>query len=294
MSSMPASLVIGGSGQIGRYLIPKLLAAGHEVIALSRQSRISSHPQLHWFCGDLNAGMPTLPPIDTIFSLGPLDAFSYWLAAAPSGRVRRVIAFGSMSAVSKQDSLDPAERELAARLRSSEQRLIDSAQQRGIGWTLFRPTLIYGAGIDRSLTPIARFGRRWRVFPVMRAAPGLRQPVHAEDLADVCIAAAKREISADARYALGGGEELAFAAMLQRVRGSLGVRTIGVPVGAFAAHAALSLARLHPRWRGVHAAALARLRRDLLADDAAARDDFDWSPRRFQPSVSTWFPLPPP
>ncbi len=288
---MPASLVIGGSGQIGRYLVPKLLEAGYEVIALSRQPRTSRHPQLRWVYGDLNAAMPALPPIDTIFSLGPLDAFSHWLAAAPDARVRRVVAFGSMSAVSKLDSPDPKERELAASLRSSEQRLIDGAQRRGIGWTLFRPTLIYGAGIDRSLTPIARLGRRLRVFPVMRAAPGLRQPVHAEDLADVCISAAKRGISADARYALGGGETLAFAAMLQRVRDSLGVRTIGVPIGAFAAHAALSLARLHPRWRGVHPAALARLQQDLLADDAAARSDLDWSPRGFQPTVSTWFPV---
>ena len=62
------------------------------------------------------------------------------------------------------------------------------AAERGIACTVFRPTLIYGAGTDRSLAPIARFARRWRVLPVPLGANGLRQPVHARDLAAACVA----------------------------------------------------------------------------------------------------------
>lgn len=286
---MPTSLVIGGSGQIGRYLIPRLLQAGHHVIALSRQMRESHDPKLRWICGDLNSAVPVMPSLDAIYSLGPLDAFSTWFAVNDQIRCSRVIAFGSMSAISKRDSPDPIERALADRLISSEHRVIEAADARDIAWILFRPTLIYGAGIDRSLTPMAKFGMRYRIFPVMRSALGLRQPVHAGDLADACLLASDGD-AANRIYSLGGGERLSFATVLERVRASLDVRTIGIPVGGYAARIAMGVARLHPRWRGLHSAALGRLQMDLIADDAAARGDLGWSPRDFSPDEKTWVP----
>src|SRR6185369_2312780 len=61
-----------------------------------------------------------------------------------------------------------AERALAETLLAAEQRLLRTAGERGIGCTVLRPTLIYGGGPDRSLTPIARSAdsaRRQRVAP---------------------------------------------------------------------------------------------------------------------------------
>lgn len=288
---MPMVLVTGGSGQIGRFLIPRLLQAGHEVIALSRQPREASQPGLRWICADLNGAMPELPCIDTIYSLGPLDAFSTWLAANDRIRhARSIIAFGSMSAISKLESPDPAERALANKLLISERRLIDAAQAHSAAWTIFRPTLIYGAGVDRSLTPLAHLGSRYRIFPVMRFASGLRQPVHAEDLAVACLQASKHAVATNRIYALGGGERLSFADMLERVRASLDRRALGIPAAGYAARVALGVARIHPRWRGLHNAALGRLRTDLIADDTQARNDFAWSPREFFPSAETWVP----
>ena len=88
-----------------------------------------------------------------------------------------------MSAETKSASPDLAERALAETLRKAEQRLLRSAAARGIACTLLRPTLIYGGGPDRSLVPIARLALRWRVLPIPLGASGLRQPVHAADLA---------------------------------------------------------------------------------------------------------------
>jgi nucleoside-diphosphate-sugar epimerase len=285
---MPVSLVIGGSGQIGRFLIPKLLDAGHDVLALSRQLHVSAHPQLRWIHADLNAFSPELLKLDVIFSLGPLDAFAAWLNREPAIEAQRVIAFGSMSAVSKQHSPDPTERALAETLRASEQELIAWAEARRTTWIVFRPTMIYGAGIDRSLTPLAKLARRTRIFPMLSAARGLRQPVHAEDLACACLAAARRTSNSSAIYELGGGEVLSFAEMMSRLRASLNTPTLGLPIGMKMAQTLLLLAHLHPRWRGIHTAALARLQKDLLADNAAAIADFDWQPRGFRPTASTW------
>jgi len=288
---MPLSLVAGASGAIGRFLLPRLLAGGHEVIALSRSPRASADPRLRWIVGDLDRGVPALPPLDAVFSAGPLDAFARWLDAAPVDGRPRVVAFGSMSVETKRESADPGERALAARLDAAERRLRAAAEARGGACTILRPTLIYGAGVDRSLSPIARFAWRWRVFPRVPAATGLRQPVHADDLAAACLAAFASPRAAGRTYALGGGERLAFDAMLARVQASLPVRTLALPVPLAPARAALRLARaagLHPPG----AAALERLRRDLVADDAAAAADLGWAPRAFRPAAAAWRPAP--
>jgi len=279
---MPISLIVGASGATGRFLQPRLLAAGHEVVALSRRPRDSADARLRWLCGDLHATMPPLPALDAIFSLGPLDAFARWFAQAPIAGTPRVIAFGSMSVDSKRDSADVAERQLAERLRQAERELVGAAERRGCRWTLYRPTLIYGAGVDRSLTPIARFAARWHVVPRLAGAHGLRQPVHAEDLAEACVAALTNPRTYERIYALGGGERLAFATMIERVRASLPTLVVPLPVPLAAARIAARL--VHSKRH----AALERLTTDLIADHAAAMADFGWRPRTFHPDASAW------
>lgn len=285
---MGTCLVLGASGQIGRFLVPALLDDGHEVHALSRVARVARHARLHWLQGDLFASTPAVPDVDVVFSLGPLDGLAHWLESARIDARARVIAFGSMSADSKRDSADADERALAARLVEAERALAAVCAAQSRAWTVLRPTLVYGAGLDRSLTPIARFGRRWRVLPTLPAAGGLRQPVHAADLAEACLALWKRGVGMDRTYALGGGERLAFATILERLRVSLGVSCLGLPLPLGLLEAAWPL--LGPLRSGglPGRTALARLRHDLVADDAEARADFGWSPRGFAPQPETW------
>ncbi len=46
--------VTGASGFLGKYMLDELLSKGHEVFALSRQTRDSLHPKLTWVKGDLS------------------------------------------------------------------------------------------------------------------------------------------------------------------------------------------------------------------------------------------------
>lgn len=284
---MPASLILGASGAIGRFLLPRLHAAGHEIVALSRTPRASDEARLRWVVGDLHATMPDPPAVDSIFSLGPLDAFARWFAQAPIAGTPRVVALGSMSVDSKRDSADAQERALVERLQTAERDLMAAADRRGCAWTLFRPTLIYGAGVDRSLSPIARFALRWRVFPRILGASGLRQPVHADDLASACAAAFEHARTVGRVYALGGGERLRFDTMLERVRASLPVTTLPLPIPLAAVRALASAARLAGA-RASRSAAIERLTQDLVADDTAAVADFGWSPRGFHPDATMW------
>ncbi len=285
---MTRAIVFGASGQIGQSLVPQLLQRGDYVHALSRRVRATRQANLEWIRGDVFAEMPVLPEVDVIFSLGPLNGFAKWLADASIKGCPRIVAIGSMSAESKRESIDASERALAQTLLIAEERLAHVAEAKGIIWTLLRPTLIYGGGLDRSLTPLAQFGMRMHLFPKLYGATGLRQPVHVDDLALACLRAATIDESGRRSFDVGGGERLSFSLMLDRIRASLGSLVIPVPIPMVGVRAAFALARRNHRWGSVGLGAISRLRVDLVANDNAARALLDWSPRSFLPDAATW------
>jgi nucleoside-diphosphate-sugar epimerase len=276
MPDSPATLLVfGASGAVGRHLLQQAGAA-YRLIAVSRAPPADASGAT-WLRADLTDARFAWPAVDGALSLGPLDAFVGWLARYPHTRLRRIVALSSMSAESKRASPDPAERALAARLVAAEDALHELAAARAIACTVFRPTLIYGAGNDRSLAPIVRFLRRWRVLPLPLGACGLRQPVHAADLAAACLAVLERPLTHGKTYPLGGGERLRFDALLLRLRAAVPGFVLPVPLP-------IPLLRLAARcWRGAPAgAAFARLREPLIADNDAAARDFGYAPRPFR------------
>src|SRR5690348_4475303 len=216
---------------------------------------------------------------DSICSFAPLDALAAWLAAGGAPAVEQVVATSSMSADSKQASPVAAERALSQRLRDGEAVLARVCDRRGIAWTVLRPTLIYGAARDRSLTPLARRAARWHVFG-LPAGSGLRQPVHAADVATAVLRALDGAASGRV-IPIGGGERLPAEAMFARVRASLPVRTLAVPVPAPLVRMG---SRLVPPLRGP----LTRLGQDLVADNGELERLLDVHPRGFVPDRSCW------
>lgn len=279
---MSTFIIFGATGATGRFLLPALLGRGARVHAVSRRPPATADPpQPAWIRGDLFGTVDALPAdADVILSLGPLDAFSAWFESAPVAGVRRVIALSSMSKETKSTSPDAAERALAEALRAAEQRLLRNAASRAIACTVLRPTLIYGGGPDRSLVPIARFALRWRVLPVPLGATGLRQPLHAADLAGAVNAVVDCAAAHGKTYALGGGERLRFDQMLLRLRAAMPKFVLPLPVPQIMIRAALRV-RLGRGAGAISAAAVGRLRADLVADNSEAARDFDYAPRAF-------------
>lgn len=273
-------LVFGGSSQIGHFLLPRLLASGESLLALSRHAR-TSPAGVVWLQGQLPHAVPPLPPLTAIISFGPLMAFAEWLANTPLVGAPRIIATSSMSAETKRDSSVPAEREMARQLRDGETALAASCVRHGCSWTIFRPTLVYGAGLDKSLTPMARRGMRYRLFP-LPSGRGLRQPVHADDIAQAVVAALDCPASAGRILPIGGGERLTAGEMFARVQRSLPLTTLPLPLPAWL----LRLGRHGvPRLRGP----LHRLESDLVADNGELQRLLGIQPRPFRPEAAAWF-----
>lgn len=276
------ALVFGASGQIGERVLERLARQGWEVVAVSRQAR-ASRPGLAWLQGDLS--MPPPPgPFAAIVSCGPLDHFARWYAGAET-EAARIVAFGSTSLQVKQASGDAHERDLARRLADAEQQLFAAARARGAAATVLRPTLVYGAGRDLTLSRIAALAQRTGHFALPSGATGRRQPVHVEDLAGAACAVLAAPATHGRSYALGGGEVLAYEDMVGRVLAALPrpARLWRIPRWLFASalHGAHALGRL----QGMNAAALQRMREDLVFDLEPARRDFGYAPRAFAPTA---------
>ena len=278
-------LVFGGSSQIGHFLLPRLLARGAAVTAVSRHAR-ASQAGLRWLQGSLPDAVPgELPMPSAIVSFGPLGPFADWLARADFGsEPPRVVATSSMSAETKRDSAMPAERAVAQQLRDGEQALAAACARHGAPWTVLRPTLIYGAGLDKSLSPIARRAWRTRIFP-LPAGRGLRQPVHGDDIALAVLAALDNPASAGRILPIGGGERLSARDMFARVRQTLPHANLPLPLPAWLLHAGQRVAP--PKLRGP----LQRLDADLVADNDELERLLGIRPRPFQVKAEMWFPV---
>lgn len=280
---MREALIFGGTGQIGRPLLALLHRGGWRLHALSRQVH-SDQPGLQWLRGDLGA-LPALPArVEAIFSCGPLDAFGRWYAGSMI-EARRVIAFGSTSVETKRGSADAGERDLALRLREGEAAVFAAAQARGAAATLLRPTLVYGAGRDATLSRIAHLAQRWGRFPLPRNATGLRQPVHVDDLAGAAFACLGGEASHGLAYALPGGETLSYRDMVARVLAALRPPPTLVELPSPLFNLALLAAQASGRATGLGEAAVRRMRSDLVFDAGPAQRDLGYAPRLFRPSA---------
>ena len=271
-------LVLGATSLVGRFALPRLVEQGIAVAALSRAPR-APEPGVEWVAGDVNDPALTLPQADAALSLSPIWLLPAALPKLEAAGVRRLIAFSSTSRFTKADSPEPGERAVAERLAEGEATTTRFCEGAGIAWTIFRPTMIYAEGRDQNVSRLARLIRRAGVLPLSGAGAGLRQPVHAEDLAEACLLALDEPRTFGRAYDLPGGETLSYRAMAERIFEGLGRRPRVLPLPPRLWRAAFRLASP----RGATAAMGERMAEDLVFDGAPAAADFGWSPRPFRP-----------
>jgi nucleoside-diphosphate-sugar epimerase len=277
-------IVTGATSMIGHYLLDKLLAGGYEVHAVSRASSDSSNTRagrLVWHQADISQPQ-ALTGIDAwaLIHLAPL-----WLLPPllNSLDLARVIGFGSTSVFSKAKSANPGERQLAARFAEVEAVVGCFCAEKKLAWTLFRPTLVYDGVRDRNVTLIARFIKRYGFFPLLGKASGLRQPVHADDLALACIQALDEPATINKTYNLSGGETLSYREMVEKIFRSLGKAVHFLPVPAWIFSGAMRAIALFPGKQNLTPEMALRMNRDLCFDHSDAARDFGFSPRAFLP-----------
>lgn len=281
-------LVFGATGAVGRFVLARLQVRGETVLAVSRGAPpawCATLDRVAWARADLYGDTDRALHARQVLSAGPLDGFAAWCLRAGWPTGTRIVALSSMSAVTKQASPDAAERALAQRLVEAENALLDVAKARGWPVTLLRPTLIWGAGVDRSLSPLVALGRQWGFLPLPVGARGLRQPVHADDLAQAMIVAASRADLDHAVLPLPGGETIAFRDMLVRSLAAAAPQVRLLPVPDLLARPAEWVLAHLPGRAATLAAQLQRSREDLLVAGDTGWSRLDIAPRGFAPAA---------
>jgi nucleoside-diphosphate-sugar epimerase len=281
---MRVILVTGAGSIVGRYLLPLLAARGYSVIAVSRQAHAPDEFAT-WVRADIATGQ--LPPearrADTLIHLAPLPLSLCLLGSGNTCTPRRVVAVGTTSVFTKADSRALQERSAISAQRQAEQALVQCAQSLGFHWTLLRPTLVYDGMHDKNIAHIVRFITKFGFFPVVKPALGMRQPLHAADLAEACMGVLDKPETEARTYNLAGGQVLSYRSMVEEIFLFLGKKPRIIPVQPWAYRAALAMLSRHPHYRYMNSEMGERMNMDMVFDISAAQRDFGFSPRLFQP-----------
>ena len=276
----PTVLVLGATSLIGGYLERALAEAG---VAYTQVSRRPPPLDLCWLQADLNDPdlADKLPPTSQVYSLSPIWLLPDALPALRAAGMKRLVAFSSTSVFTKAASPEASERVIANRLAEAEAAVIAFCGANGVAWTILRPTLIYDEGRDGNVSRLAALIRRFGVLPVSGRGDGLRQPVHARDLALGALAAAAAKPAWNRAYDLPGGETLTYREMAGRVFDSLNKPRFIVSLPPWLWRLAFAVAQ--PLLPGATAAMGHRMETDLTFDGGPAARDFGWAPRPFNP-----------
>jgi len=256
-------LVTGASGFIGRRLVERLSAQGHQVVALVR-SRITprelSAPRVtvvHGFITDPGALAQATERCDAVVHLAAatgvanedaaisvnVEGTDRLLHAAKQAKVSRFVFISTISAT--RERLGPYGR--------TKRRGEELVQASGLPFVVLRPSLVYGDSPVGLFATLARYLKTLPFIPVIGSGEILLDPIHLDDVCAVIEQCLAREDVAGKTYDVLGPERVTFKQFLERLAAEVGVRKpfIHVPgwfalllaqaLGAFMARPPLSV-----------------------------------------------------
>ena len=274
--------VVGASSQIGQALLSRLVAAGYVSYRIGREDRRSAESITTYIFEESSCSFaPRLDFVDAVISLAPLPSIEVVVKMAQSLGAKRIIAFGSTGRFSKVGSTSAIEQDFVVQQECAEMLFSKQCEEIGIGWTLFRPTMIYGADTDLNVSFIKSLIRTFGFFPIPLGANGLRQPVHVDDLAVACVSALECETTINKGYNLGGGEVLGFPELVKRIFQAEGRTPVLIPIPIAPFSLLIAMAKKFPKSAFVRQEMIERMYQDLTADNQAAMDDFGYAPKPF-------------
>jgi len=274
--------LLGATSLVGECLLSLLTEGGWHVFAFSRKMIDRQMDYVTWRQLPLPTQNSHAGGIKDWICVAPVWVLPDYFPMLEEYGARRVVVLSSTSRFIKAYSLDSDEKKTASQLTAGEESLREWAEGKGVEWVVLRPTLIYGLGRDKNISEMVRCIRRFGFFPLFGPAQGLRQPIHAEDVAATCVAALESPFAANRAYNLSGGETLSYREMVARIFLALGFRPLMLRVPLALFRLAVACLRRLPRYRGWTAAMAERMNQDMAFDHFEATRDLGFSPREFR------------
>ncbi len=292
-------LVTGGGGFVGRALIPRLVADGHQVVATSRDgaTRIPGASVVQ--VGELGADTDWRRALDGVEAVIHLAARVHVMkdaAADPLAEYLRVNTEGTARLASQainagidrfiflstikvngeathgrpfraDDTPDPHDPYAFAKLEA-ERALQQLTKIGAVRLDIVRPPLVYGPGVRGNFLSLLGLCRRGWPLP-LGGIDNRRSLIYVGNLADLLARLLEGRGSVGVHLCR-DDEDVSTPELFRRAGAALGVR---VPLPPFP----VALLRLAGMITG-RAAAVARLTDSLAVDDTATRHDLDWTP----------------
>jgi len=235
--------IVGGSGFVGRSIVDQAIAAGHQVTVGCRhpeRARDLMVKGVQMASVDVTDGRGVGAAVadqDVViylvgllfekgrqnFKAAHLDGVERVLAACQQAGVKQYL---HMSALGAGDVVESS----YASTKGSAEALVQASE---LSWTIFRPSIIYGAG-DNFFNQFKAMSALLPVMPVISGG-SLFQPVWVEDVARAFISSIGNHHVAGQRYDLGGPSTYSFQAMLELLMETLERQRLMVPLPGFAA-----------------------------------------------------------
>jgi len=280
--------VLGATSLVGqRLLTPNLYlneVCNEKFIAFTRKETADSPVEtksVRWCKLSEAEKTEFTDPICECICLAPIWVLPDYFELLTQLGVRRIVVLSSTSRFTKTNSNDAAEQKTARLLIEGEQQLQNWAESQGITWIILRPTLIYGFGRDKNIAAVARLIRRLKFFPLLGNAKGLRQPVHADDVAITCLQALRERKIGNQAYNISGAETLSYDELIKSVFSALGMKPCcpRIPLSLF--RVGVACLKVLPRYRNVSMGMAERMNSDLTFSHTKANLDFGFQPRAF-------------
>jgi NADH dehydrogenase len=288
--------VTGGSGFLGRRIVAAAADAGHEVTVLTRREAVHDMPgHVTVVRGDvtdtgafpqrLRDATPEvvihaaaiIPNDDPHLTFVNVTGTANVVSALEQAGTRPRMVFVSSFAVEDVPPTPYSESKLAA------EAVVRASQ---LPFVILRPTLVYGAGDANNTAALVQrmqAGTQW----LPGGGQARIQPVHVDDVAAACLAAATVQGIEGRTYRLGGPEALPVARYREAVRDATGGagRIKAIPLSLYGL-AARSLALI-----GIRRAlgVLQFHQTDHSVDIAEARRDLGFDPTPLDEGLSLTF-----
>ncbi len=286
MSGNRRVLVFGARSDVGSCLLPCLAEAGWSIYGFTRnQRRTNEDTGVTWMTpADFQeTAFANGIEIPIVISLMPIWALPDYQQILDSIQATTLIAFSSSSIINKATSTSKNERRIASLLQRGEAWANDEFARDNRSALIFRPTMIYGGTHNRNVNRLARLIGVFRFFLLAGEGAGRRQPIHAEDLAQLCLRCLQNRRPGARTYLLAGGETLRYREMIERIFSSSGLTPRILTLPTFLMRGIVRILRWLPNQNDVTPEMVERMEQDLCYDDREAINELGWHPRGFQP-----------
>ena len=298
---MSTVLVTGANGFVGSHMIPALLGAGHQVVALVRDdeggrqvlARLpeAQHAAVTVRLGDVTRA-ESLPAamtgVDAVLHLVAVprdwdngatlrlvntEGTRNVVAAASAAGVRRFVHLGALGVVD-----DPA-----LHYASSKAKGMAIVRESGLDWTILAPSLLFGPrdGFFNILADLVRMSPG--IVPVTGKGDARFQPLAIEDLGRAVVQVLGDAGSIGREYQLGGPRYWTYKEIMQEVLRGMGRKRALVPMPVVLIRlVAGTMETLRIKAFPVATDQLRQLKFDNIGPVDAVKSELGWEPQAME------------